>query len=130
LEEDRIPALVDTLRDLQVALTIVDEPQVGSGSVPTVLEVTTPDLVLVRFHGRNKKMWYAKVKRTADRFDYLYSDEELREWVPNVARLAEKAEEVHLLFNNNRDNFAVLNAKQLEMFLQDSLKDAEVVTAG
>jgi uncharacterized protein YecE (DUF72 family) len=129
LEKDRIRGLVDTLRDLQVALTIVDEPQVGSGSVPTVLEVTTPDLVLVRFHGRNEKMWYAKVKRTADRFDYLYSDEELREWVPNVAALAEKAEEVHLLFNNNRDNFAVLNAKQLETFLLDSLKDDEVLTA-
>lgn len=129
LEEDRIPGLVDTLKDLKVGLTVVDEPQIGSGSVPTVLEVTTPDLCLVRFHGRNAKKWYAKVKRTADRFDYLYSDEELQEWVPKVGILAENAEEIHLLFNNNRDNYAVLNAKTLETLLQGSLTNAEVVTA-
>lgn len=128
LEEDRVASLVDTLRDLKVGLTVVDEPQIGSGSVPTVLEVTTPDLSLVRFHGRNAKKWYAKVKRTADRFDYLYSDEELQEWVPKVGILAEKAEEVHLLFNNNRDNYAVVNAKKLETLLRGSLKNAEVVS--
>jgi ParB family chromosome partitioning protein len=29
------------------------------------------------------------VTRTADRFDYLYPDSELQEWVPQAARLAE-----------------------------------------
>jgi uncharacterized protein YecE (DUF72 family) len=73
-------------------------------------------------------MWYAKVKRTADRFDYLYSEDELRDWVPNAAHLAENAAELHLLFNNNRDNYAVQNARQLESLLQESLAGVEVVT--
>jgi len=106
--------------------------------VPTVLEVTNPELALVRFHGRNAKTWYKKVERTADRFDYLYSEDELREWVPNLAHLteqglkapfegggkapsAEGAQELHVFFNNNRDDYAVRNARQLTQLLQGTL---------
>jgi uncharacterized protein YecE (DUF72 family) len=128
LEGDHVPHLVETLRDYGVGLTVVDEPQLGSGSVPTVLEVTTPALSLVRFHGRNYKTWYKKVKRTADRFDYIYSEEELQEWVPNVANLAEEARELHVFFNNNRADYAVRNARQFTALLQDDLREAEVVT--
>ena len=129
LEGENVPHLVDALRENGVSLTVVDEPQIGSGSVPTVLEITNPDLVVVRFHGRNRKMWYAKVKRTAERFDYLYSDDELEEWVPNVERLAEGAREIHLLFNNNAQDYAVQNGRQLQRFLQRSLALGEVVQA-
>ena len=129
LEGEHVSPLLDTLRGYRVGLTVVDEPQVGSGSVPTVLAVTTPELVIVRFHGRNAKMWYAKVKRTADRFDYLYSEEELRTWVPHVAELAKEARDIHLLFNNNRDDYAVQNARQLQQLLQESLPGIEVVGA-
>ncbi len=128
LEGDHVSHLIDTLRGYGVGLTVVDEPQLGSGSVPTVLEVTTPDLSLVRFHGRNYKTWYKKVKRTADRFDYLYSEEELREWVPNVSKLAKEARELHVFFNNNRADYAVRNARQLTALLQDDLQDTEIVT--
>jgi uncharacterized protein YecE (DUF72 family) len=92
-----------------------------------VLAVTNPDLVIVRFHGRNAKKWYAKVQNTGERFDYLYSDEELRNWVPNVATLASSAREVHVLFNNNRDDYAVRNARQLRMLLKESLSGSDVV---
>jgi uncharacterized protein YecE (DUF72 family) len=128
LDGDHVPHLIETLRDYGVGLTVVDEPQLGSGSVPTVLEVTTPDLSLVRFHGRNYKTWYKKVKRTADRFDYLYSEEELEEWVPNVAKLAGEAQVLHVFFNNNRADYAVRNARQLTALLQDDLRDAEIVS--
>ncbi len=128
LEGHHVPHLLDTLRDYGVGLTVVDEPQLGSGSVPTVLAVTTPDLSLVRFHGRNYKTWYKKVTRTADRFDYLYSEEELREWVPKVSKLAEDAQELHVFFNNNRADYAVRNARQLTALLQDGLREADVVT--
>ncbi len=122
-----MPVLLDTLRDNDIALTVVDEPQLGSGSIPTVLEVTNPELVIVRFHGRNYKKWYARVKTTAERFDYLYSESELGEWVPKVGELAKKAQEIHLLFNNNARDYAVQNGRQLRMLLRDSLESGEVV---
>jgi uncharacterized protein YecE (DUF72 family) len=126
LAGDHVPDLVAILREAAVALTVVDEPQIGSGSVPTVLEVTDPELCIVRFHGRNRQTWYKKVKRTADRFDYLYGDEELEGWLPNVARLAEGAQELHLLFNNNRADYAVRNASSLTKMLA-SLSGLEVM---
>lgn len=120
LESEHALQLIETLRHNRVSLTVVDEPQVGSGSVPTVLAVTNPELVIVRFHGRNARTWYAKAARTADRFDYLYSDGELKEWVPKVAELASQTHELHLLFNNNRDDYAVRNARQLRLFVRDA----------
>ena len=128
LTGDYVPHVLDSLRENHVGLIVVDEPQLGSGSVPTVLEVTDPDIAVVRFHGRNYKKWYAKVEKTGERFDYLYSEDELREWMPKVGELARRAKEVHILFNNNAQNYAVQNGRQLRMLLEEAhLQDTEVV---
>lgn len=111
------PQRQETLRfltGLRAVNVVCDEPQVGSGTVPTVVSVTDPRLAVVRFHGRNAKTWYMKAETTAQRFDYLYSREELRDWVGPIRReLETEAEEVHLLMNNNRSNYAVRNAVDL-----------------
>lgn len=125
---DHLPELLTTFRAHNIGLTVVDEPQMGDGSVPTLLEVTNPDLVIMRFHGRNYKKWYARVKTTGERFDYLYSEEELEKWVPKVAQLAENSREVHALFNNNAQDYAIQNARQLRMLLRNSL-EGEVVSS-
>ncbi len=117
------------LRDAAMGLTVVDEPQIGTGSVPTVAEVTLPALSIVRFHGRNSRMWYAKVKTTAERFDYLYNEDELREWVPRVGELASAADAVHVLFNNNAQDYAVRNSSQLRLLLREGLPGLEVVAS-
>lgn len=102
------------LRRIRAVNVVCDEPQVGSGTVPPVVAVTDPRLAIVRFHGRNAKTWYIKAEKTAQRFDYLYSREELAGWVgPVQQQLAPAAEEVHLLMNNNRSNYAVRNALDL-----------------
>lgn len=102
------------LKRIAAVNVICDEPQVGSGTVPAVVAVTDPRLSIVRFHGRNDKTWYIKAEKTAQRFDYLYSKEELAEWVGPVRQeLTPFVEEVHLLMNNNRSNYAVRNALDL-----------------
>ena len=130
LEGEHLPTLFDDLRAHDISLTVVDEPQLGNGSVPTVLEVTKPELVITRFHGRNDQKWYARVKRTAERFDYFYTEDELREWAPNVLQLAESAQELHLLFNNNAQDYAVRNARQLRMILMGEMGLEIVPAAG
>ena len=127
LAPDTLPDILEFLRARKLSLTVVDEPQIGNASVPTVLAVTNPDLSVVRFHGRNTKTWYKKVENTGERFDYLYSDPELEQWTPNVGELARDAGEIHLLFNNNRANYAIRNAHRLTGILQDSLPDVEVI---
>jgi len=121
LRPEALPELQQALSEAHIALGIVDEPQVGSGSIPTVPVVTTPELSVVRFHGRNAAKWYAEVERASDRFDYLYSLEELDEWVPKLAVLADQAQQVHVLFNNNVHDYAVTNALQLHERLRLAL---------
>ena len=65
-----------------------------------MLALTSP-LTYVRFHGRNAETWNVRGKSAAERFDYLYSEEELEEWVDPLRELAEKAEQAYVLFNNN-----------------------------
>ena len=55
----------------------------------------------VRFHGRNAETWNVRGKSAAQRFDYLYSDEELEEWVAPLRELAEGAKQAFAVFNNN-----------------------------
>lgn len=110
-------ATLDLLRENRLTYVVVDEPQIGSGSVPPVVAVTNPDLAIVRFHGRNRATWYKKGPTSGDRFDYLYSREELSEWLPSLRQMAEQTKETHLLMNNNRANYAVVNAKDLMALL-------------
>lgn len=107
------------LREHGLSYVMVDEPQIGSGSVPPVVAVTDPRLAMVRFHGRNRRTWYVRdAASSADRFDYLYTKPELAEWVPRVEQIADATAEVHLLTNNNRSNYAIVNAFDLAELLQ------------
>jgi uncharacterized protein YecE (DUF72 family) len=122
--EARLGQVVDLLNESRISFCLVDEPQVGSGSFPRLLGVTDPRLVAVRFHGRNVGAWYKQGKTSGDRFNYLYPPEELAEWVPSIRLLANEAEELHLLFNNNRSNYAVVNGLQMAEMLELGLPPA------
>jgi uncharacterized protein YecE (DUF72 family) len=100
------------LADHAIPYVCVDEPQGFRSSVPPVVAVTGP-VALVRMHGRNHETWEKRGIAAAERFDYLYREEELEEWVPRVQRLAEGSGEVHVLMNNCRHDYAVRNARQL-----------------
>ena len=105
------------LRANDLAYVCVDEPQGFTSSVPP-LAVATSDLAVVRFHGRAAHVWTKKVPTAADRFAYLYSDEELAAWVPAIARLDAHADEVHVIMNNCHADFAVRNAAMLSRQLR------------
>jgi uncharacterized protein YecE (DUF72 family) len=106
------------LRDRDIVYTVVDEPQIGSASVPPVVAVTNPDLAIVRFHGRNAETWYLKAAESSrERFKYLYTTEELSEWVPKITEMANQAREVHVLMNNNYSSYAITNAQEMQQLL-------------
>ena len=108
------------LSDNRLAYCAVDEPQVGSGSVPPVVMLTDPAFSMVRFHGRNRKMWYGKnLQSSRDRFDYLYTQAELTPWAERVQRIAERlgAGQVHVVTNNNASNYSVVNALDMQELL-------------
>jgi uncharacterized protein YecE (DUF72 family) len=85
----------------QMTYVIVDAPRnAGRNVLPTVVATTSPT-AYVRFHGRNAETWNKRVRTAAERFDYLYPEEELREWLTPLEELAGKAETVYAMFNNN-----------------------------
>ena len=98
---------------------MVDEPQGFKSSVPPVTAVTSSDLALVRFHGRNAETWEAKGIAPAERFRYLYSRDELGEWVPRIRQAAGEARETHVLMNNCYANYGTTNARELALLLED-----------
>ncbi len=104
------------LRDNDLSFVCVDEPQGFKSSVPPVVAATS-DLALVRFHGRNREMWETKGISAAERFNYLYSQEELKEWVPRIKELASVSSQLHVLFNNCYQDKAVVNARQVRLML-------------
>jgi uncharacterized protein YecE (DUF72 family) len=84
----------------------VDEPDL-QGLIPATDIVTSP-LAYVRFHGRNREKWWNGDNAT--RYDYLYNNDELSEWVPRIKSMAEKAPLVLVAFNNHWRGKAVANA--------------------
>lgn len=105
------------LADHDLTYVSVDEPQGFPSSVPPIAAVTSPRLAIVRFHGRNAENWKKKGISAAERFDYLYTEEELGEWRGKIERLAEETEEVHVLMNNCYGDKAVSNAADIARML-------------
>lgn len=103
----------------------VDEPRL-KGLVSGRVEVTGP-VGYVRFHGRNYKTWWGKDRQSWERYDYLYTEEELSEWLPKVERVEEGSDRTYVIFNNHYKGQAPTNARMFEKMLRELLGD-EVYT--
>jgi uncharacterized protein YecE (DUF72 family) len=117
--EKNIDRTLAFLGDRRIPLVVVDGPQGFKSSLPPVIAAPSPDLALVRFHGRRTATWEAKGVQTVERFRYLYDDKELGEWAPRVRELATQASETHVLFNNCYANYGASNALELAQVLLD-----------
>jgi uncharacterized protein YecE (DUF72 family) len=114
----------DTLAFLEsagLAFVSLDSPRTRASNVSPTISAVTHRVAYVRFHGRNAQTWNIRgAKSAAERFDWLYSEEELAEWVEPFTRLADDAEEVYAMFNNNRDDFAPRSAQVLRGVLDEA----------
>lgn len=120
LENAHVDATRSALQEHHLAYCAVDEPQIGSGSVPPTVLITEPTFSMVRFHGRNTSTWYGRnLKSSRDRFDYLYSEEELQPWADRILRISERLEggQVHVIANNNASNYGIVNAIDFQRLL-------------
>jgi len=114
-DERRRERVLGFLREHQLVHVVVDEPQGFPSSVPPVWKVTSPRLAIVRFHGRNKEAWEKKgLASAAERFNYLYSEAELRGLATNLKEVSENAEETHALFNNCYRDYGQRNAMDFQ----------------
>ncbi|GAB3208250.1 DUF72 domain-containing protein [Marinactinospora thermotolerans] len=114
LREENREETLRFLVDNDLPYVCVDMPQGHTSSVPPLAAVTSPDLAVVRFHGRSRH-WDSGDKRA--RFAYRYDDAELSEWVPRIRHLADEAAAVHVVMNNCNRDWAQRNAERLAELL-------------
>lgn len=95
-----------------------DEPQYGTLATVPFVPYATSDTACFRLHGRNKKNWLQKNIETSLRYDYLYSEEELRELAAPALELGKK-KTVYFMLNNCRGSNSVRNAETVKKIVAE-----------
>lgn len=113
------------LRKQGITYITADEPQFANLSTVPFLPEATTDIAYFRFHGRNRGNWFRKGVETSLRYDYLYSDEELRDIVRPVLELSEKSRDTFVMFNNCHAGYSMNNAMTLKKLLNQEKKKHE-----
>jgi uncharacterized protein YecE (DUF72 family) len=107
--------ILDTFAELGLGLCNIDQPLFHRSVKPAAF--TTAQVGYIRLHGRNYQKWFSRTANVRERYDYLYSPDELEPWVARVKHIAEDAEETYAVTNNHNLGKSAVNALELEMFL-------------
>jgi uncharacterized protein YecE (DUF72 family) len=121
VEEGRARDTLKFLADRDITYVAVDAPQFPTHTTMPPLVAATSRVGYVRLHGRNRDTYFARNVSAADRFDYLYSREELEEWAPKVAELAAGTDVTYVMFNNCKYDYAPRNARDFAEILGPEL---------
>jgi uncharacterized protein YecE (DUF72 family) len=117
VEGERLEETLRWYESAGAAFVCVDSPP---GDAPTLMPpvdaVTRDDVAYFRAHGRNTE-GYLKGQSVAERFGWVYSDDELREMAGRVSGLAELTQDVRTMLNNNRAADAPTSARRLKELL-------------
>jgi uncharacterized protein YecE (DUF72 family) len=118
-----VPEAFELLRERGVGFCNIDQPLIGRSLKPSA-ERTAP-VGYVRLHGRRYDTWFTEKGFTDDpdmpqheRYNYLYSAEELRPWAARVKQVAKHASDVYVITNNHYQGKAVVNALELIAMLR------------
>jgi uncharacterized protein YecE (DUF72 family) len=100
-------AMYDRLRTEKIGYVSVDEPQLRGLLEPYAFATT--DIGYVRLHGRNAGKWWSGGQL---RYDYDYSEEELKSWRDKILRLQKNVKRIYVYFNNCHEGQAAKNAQE------------------
>ena len=116
---DHVDETLGALRSAGLAHVIVDAPAVPN-AVPYVPEITAR-IAIFRLHGRNAEGLIRQLRgaepAVREKYDYLYTEDELRALRPDVESAAAESHQVFVAFNNNNRAFPVRNALMMKRLL-------------
>ena len=111
------PQIYEWLEELGVGICNVDQPLFTKSIKPAAL--TTAQIGYVRLHGRNYQDWFREKAPRDDRYNYLYSTDELEPWITRIKEIAAKTKESYVITNNHFRGQAVVNALEIKATLQE-----------
>lgn len=115
-----IPATFDLLREHNTGFCNIDQPIIGRSLEPST--AATAPVGYVRLHGRRYDTWFTDDPSVAphERYNYLYSNEELKPWAARIQKVSKQAGTVFVITNNHYQGKGVVNALQLIHILTKS----------
>lgn len=115
-----VPEVFTLLRERGVGFCNIDQPVIGKSLEPSA-QATAP-VGYVRLHGRRYDTWFNDDQTIPgyERYNYLYSEEELRSWAARVEKVAKAVRDVYVITNNHYQGKGVVNALQLISMLSDA----------
>ena len=116
---EHIDETLRALSEARLAHVIVDAPP-GGHAIPRITTATSPTAVF-RLHGRNAEGWLRQLRgeepTVREKYDYLYSEGELRALLPEIEAVGAETEDVFISFNNNNRDYPVKNALMMKRLL-------------
>lgn len=109
------PEIMDMLGELEIAICNIDQPLYSKSVKPDA--AATSGIGYIRLHGKNYRNWFSKTALSHERYDYLYSAEELEPWVGRVQEVAGKTKDTYVISNNHYVGKAVVNALEIGALL-------------
>lgn len=107
------PDFHEFLKEHKVCYCNIDQPVFSNSIKPSAI-VTNPLFSYVRLHGRNYKDWFREEAGRDDRYNYLYTTDELEDWIKRIKKLAEGSDRVFIITNNHYRGQALANALQIK----------------
>ena len=111
------PRVLESFEEQGVGLCNIDQPLFSKSIKPAAL--STSPVGYVRLHGRNYQNWFRDKAPRDERYNYLYTVEELDPWIDRIKEIAAHTKETYVITNNHFRGKAVVNAIEIKAILNE-----------
>lgn len=105
------------LEERGVGICNIDQPVFARSIRPAARR--TSRIGYVRLHGRNYQNWFREKAGRDERYDYLYTLDELDPWLVRIKEVAKNTRETYVITNNHFRGQAVVNAIEIKAALEE-----------
>ena len=109
------PGVLDFLEQLEIGLCNIDQPLFRRSIEPGA--EATSGIGYIRLHGRNYQTWFSERASVRERYDYLYTVDELEPWVDRARIVAQRTADTYVMSNNHNIGKAAANALEVKGLL-------------
>lgn len=110
------PEVYEFLSERNVGIVNIDQPLFANSIKPGAWR--TSGVGYIRIHGRNYRDWFRAKATPEQRYNYLYSPDELRPWARSALEIGDKVQEAYVVTNNHYGGKGVVNALQLRALIE------------